>query len=300
MQRLASLLILLALVPLPPLRAETGTGKAPSLLYPAPSAYFLLPLPGDYASMRYTPGSLDRAANLQRRLELASRTFERAVKRELELTVYLLSREEWGQSQFDVEYGLPVRVGRHSLAVPAFGDPGTVRLWSGLLAGALPQVTGQPMRGTPQEAATMILADLFCQLLTAEILVDDIGIAGDAYWVRGLMTHLASADASRRHEPRRLEDLDAMYGRLAVSNRSRPFAARDYGPELDLNDWLWFQASLHRGARILLTKEGKGALKKMKKMAKRDGGTLRGETLLRKYDPLEEWYRETFSGVSFR
>jgi hypothetical protein len=300
MQRLSFLLVFLALLPASLAGAELGTMKAPSLLYPEPNSFFLLALQGDYATIRYTPGSLDRAANLQTRLELASRTFDRAVKRELELTVYMLSREEWVNSRYDIEYGLPLRVGRHSLAVPAFGDPGTVQLWSGMLAGSLPQVKGLPLRGTAHEAATMILADLFCQLLTAEILVDDIGIAGDAYWVRGLMTHLASVDASRRHDPRRLEDLDAMYGRLASSHQGRPLAARDYGPELTLDDWLWFQASLHRGARILLQEEGKGALKKMKKITKHDGGVLRGETLLRKYDPLEEWYRETFSGVSFR
>lgn len=300
MKRLASLFVLLTLSPLSMLGAEVGAGKAPTVLYPEPAVQFLLPMEGDYVSMRYTPGALDRAANLQTRLELASRTFERAVNREMQVTVYMLTRDEWEQSAYNIAYGVPLRVGRHNLAVPAFGDPGTVRLWSELLAGGLPQVSGQPLRGTPQEVATMILADLFSQLLTAEILVDDIGIAGDAYWVRGLMTHLASIDAFRRHDPRRLEDLDAMYTRLAQTVGDRPFAARDYGPELSLKDWLWFQAALHHGARILLDKEGKGALKKMRKLSKRNDGLLRGETLLRKYDRLEAWYRAMFSTVSFR
>jgi hypothetical protein len=38
--------------------------KAPTFLYHEPNAYFLLPMSGDRVSMRYSRGSLDRAANL--------------------------------------------------------------------------------------------------------------------------------------------------------------------------------------------------------------------------------------------
>jgi hypothetical protein len=294
---LCSLLLVSALVP----SARVAAATAPAVLFSEPSAYFLLPLPGDYINVRYTPGSLDRSANLQHRLELVARGFDRAANYELSSTIYVLSREEWEQAGYPVAYGLPVRVGRRNLAVAALGDAGTVRLWNALLGGVLPQVSGAPLRGSPQEAATLVLTDLFTQLLLSEILVDDLGIAGDAHWVRGLTSHLAFLDAMRRFDPQRMGDLDAIFGRLAErEGNTRPFSARDYGPDLELGDWLWFQAQLHRGARILLDKEGKGSLKKMKKLTRRDKGVLEGETLLRKYKALEAWFRESFSAVSFR
>ena len=81
---------------------------------------------------------------------------------------------------------------------------------------------------------------------------------------------------------------------------ARPFAAKDYSPELALSDWLWFQAQLHRGARLLMEEEGKGSLKKMKKLTRRNNGVLSGEALLRKYEVLDAWFRESFSAISFR
>ncbi len=274
--------------------------KAPTLIYPEPAVYLLLHLPGDLVNVRYTPGSLDRAANLQYRLELASRTFKRSVDSRLEIDVYVLSREEWRQARYDVPYGVPVRVGTRALAAPAEGDDGTVQLWSGLLRGMLPAVAGSPIRGTPQQAATMILADFLAQLLVSEILVDEVGIAGNQQWVRGLMTHVASVEFVKRHEESRLRDLDAMYGLLAQHAGPRAFSAREYAPDLGFGDWLWFQAQFHAGAQTIVAKEGKGSLKKMKKMRGKAGGVLSDEQLLRRYDALDEWFYASFTTVSLR
>ncbi len=273
---------------------------APTRLYPEPAVYLLLRLGGDFATFRYTPGSLDRAANLQFRLEHAARAFNRWVDLRLEVEVYLLNRDEWEQARYDLPYGVPGRVGRRGLAAPAEGDEGTVRLGADLLHGMLPAVAGQPLRGTPQQTATMILADVLTQLQMAEILVDEIGIAGDAQWVRGLMTHLASVDLVRRYETARLGDLDTMYRLLAQDRGPKAFSARDYGPDLGLRDWLWFQAQFHAGAQALLAKTGKGAVKKMKKLSKKDGGVLSGEGLLQRYDELSRWYYDSFTSVSLR
>ena len=50
------------------------------------------------------------------------------LRRELADNGIELTREEWEQSGYTVEYGVPVRVGRAGIAVPALGDDGTVAL----------------------------------------------------------------------------------------------------------------------------------------------------------------------------
>lgn len=272
---------------------------APTSLQSPPSAYFLLTLPGDRVQIQYTPGSLDRAARLQTRLNLVTRTFSRKADHDLNVVVFMLSREEWEQARYPVAYGMPVRVGTQGLAVPAAGDDGTVALWKGLLQGALPQVHGLPLRGTPAQASTMVMADLMSHLLVSEILVDTAGLTGDAPWVRGLMTHTSFLYGIRQHDPGRTVDLDVMYRRLAQASENRPWSARDYGPELVLEDWMWFQSALHFGAQKILDEEGKGALKKLKKLGRKDEG-LAGDALLLRYEDLNEWFQSTFSGVSFR
>ena len=273
---------------------------APTRIYPAPSPYVLLRLPGDFATVRYTPGSLDRSANLQNRLQLAARAFKRWVDTRLEIEVYVLSRDEWRQARYDVPYGVPVRVGRRGLAAPAEGDDGTVELWASLLHGMLPAVAGTPIRGTPQQTATMILADFLTQLQMSEILVDEIGIAGDEHWVRGLMTHVASVDLVRRYEVVRLKDLGTMYELASREAGTRAFSVRDYGPDLNLLDWMWFQAQFHVGAQTIIAKEGKGSLKKMKKLRRKSDGVLSGDLLLKRYENLGDWFHASFTAVSLR
>ena len=299
---LTALLLLFGLVASPAVSAQAPAAvlQAPTRIHPKPAVYFLLRLPGDFATVRYTPGSLDRAANLQTRLELAARAFKRWIGFRLEVDVYVLSRDEWQQAGYEVPYGVPIRIGQRGLAAPAEGDPGTVELWADLLKGTLPAVAGTPIRGTPQQAATMILADFVSQLQMCEILVDEAGLAGDEHWVRSLMTHLASVDLVRRYEEVRLRDLDTMYQLLSRDGGPKAFSARDYGPDLGLKDWLWFQAQFHRGAQAIIAKTGKGSLKKMKQMRKKTDGVLAGERLLRRFDGLDAWYHESFTAVSLQ
>lgn len=274
--------------------------KAPTRLHGEPAAGNLLPLPGDWATFRYSFGSLDRAANLQTRFEVALRLLERWTNRRVEVATYVLTRDEWEASGYSVEYGVPVRVGRNAIAVPALGDDGTVALWSRVLDGMLPQVQGLPIRGTPQHAATLVLADIVAQLLMAEIVIDEVGLAGDSLWLRGLMTHVASLDFARRKDAGRIRDLDNMYRVLHQQRRDLRYSSRDYDADLDLRDWLWFQGHFHAGANLILEREGKGALKRLRKLAKKDHGVLRGERVLRDFKGLEDWFAASFSAVSFR
>lgn len=286
----------------PPPPPPPPPAAAPTFVYPEPNLYLLLRLPGDRVAVRYTPGALDRAANLQSRLEAVSRLFTRWANREATLRGFVLSREEWTQAGLDaVPYGLPVRAGRYGLAAPAVGDDGIVALWRRLLDGHLPNVAGTPLFGSPEEAACLIASDVLAQVLVGETLAEGVGIAGDQHWVRGLMAHVVSDAVSRKIEPGRAVELGPFFDLLAAGRKGPALAASDYRPEISLEDWLWFQARFYVGARLLVADEGKGdVVKKMMKIARRSEGTLRADELLHEYKKLGEWYRETFTAVSSR
>lgn len=281
------------------LAAQDGR-KAPTRLHAPPEGAYLIRLPGDFATVRYTPFSLDRAARLQSRLELALRSWDRWINADVQVNAFVLSREEWERSGYTVEYGIPVRVGRTAIAVPAAGDAGTVALWSEVLGGMLPQVQGAPIRGTPQQVATMVLADIVAQLLVAEIVIDETGLAGDQNWLRGFNTHVASLEFVQRKESARMPDLDAMYRWVIQQRGEKIMSGRDYQPDVNFEDWLYFQACFHFGAHALLDKAGKGGLKKLRKLGKKDGNVLQAERVLRQYEGVDAWFHQTFSAVSFK
>lgn len=275
---------------------------APTRLYPEPAASFLLlRLGGDRAHFLYTPGSLDRAANLQERMEIVARTFERWTKKQhVDLAVFVLNRRDWEDAGINVEYGIPVRIGTRAIAAPARGDAGTVALWSGLLAGRLPSVIGTPILGTPEELASLVVADVFVQVQAGEILVDFLALYGDEPWVRGVIAHLAALAVVLRVGTDRPEDLEALYRQFLIRHPPKTFSLRDYQPELSLEDWLYFQAQFHFAARAIFDKEGKDAVKKMQLWKKKGGNAISADRLRRKYKDLDAWLTENFSVVSMR
>ena len=278
--------------------SEPGVAVAPTRLYPEPARYLLLPLGGDRAHFYYTPGSLDRAANLQFRMEIIGRSFERWANERLEYVVYVLNRREWQEAGIDVQYGIPVRIGGQGVAAPARGDAATVELWSELLGGVLPRVVGTPFQGTPQEVASTVTADVLVQLHAGQILVDALALDGDEPWIRPVMAQLAALVVVVRAGTDRPEDLAAFYRQLTQRHPPKKFSVRDYRNDLALEDWLWFQAQFHFGARTIQEKVGKNTLKKMIKLGKK--GRLEGTELRRKYPGLGEWLRTSFSAVSFQ
>lgn len=298
MTRLIPTLTLAAFLGIPCAQAA-ATLKAPTVAQSEPSLYLLLRLPGDRADIRYVPGYLDRAANLQSRLEPAARAFENWIDRPFQMVAYVLTREEWQQAGLPTAYGIPVRVGRTGIAAPALGDDETVRLWADLLQGMLPTVQGLPLRGTPQHAASLVAADVATQLLMAETMVDDIRLSGDLPWVRGLLSQVIAVGLVKRFEENRLRELDAFYDLLTRQHGEKAFSARDYGPDLSLPDWLWFQAQFYEGAKLLIDKEGEDAIKKMIKLNKKHG-TVPGAMVLQRYKRLGEWFHSSFSAVSMR
>jgi hypothetical protein len=277
--RAATMLLVLALVPL------GGTSQEA----PPP---FLLVLKGQAAYVNYTPGALDRAIHIQRRIELVAVDFSKLTKMQIRVRVFVLSRDEWGQFGFGLPYGLPGRIRGTTLAVASLGDPGTVSLWTDILGVAPPPLPGIPIKGTAQEASTLAMGDLLTQVETARILLSSGGIRGEVGWVQQVLAHLVARVAFERYESARLENINNFFAQLGQGASGHTLA--QYSQGLDLKTLLWFESRFHQGARLVLEGGKKNEGRELFKAAVKNGGLVTEQMMLERYPQLRVWLDEAF------
>ncbi len=256
----------------------------------------LLDLRGRGANVRYTPGSLERAARVQESYGLLATRIAPWTKSKEALLVYLLSREDWQAAGIALPYGFFTRLPVHGLAIPAWGDPGTVGLWRDLLGSALPEVEGEPVRGSAEEASSVRMADLLADVEAVRLLLERAAIQADSVWAGELMAHSVAYSVLWKHRPARLAAAERLYATVLARDRALPAPAlADYRSGLSMEDWLRFQARFSRGARRLAEVEGMGAGKAIVKLARRSGGRLSGAALLARWPALSAWRAESFA-----
>jgi hypothetical protein len=68
--------------------------------------------------------------------------------------------------------------------------------------------------------------------------------------------------------------------------------------DIGLADYLWFHAQFFQGAQVLLHDEGRGSIKKLRKLTRRGDGILLSASLMDEYKDLRAWFGEAFSTVS--
>ncbi len=242
----------------------------------AAEAPYLLAIEGPPVSVRYSPGSLDRADQVQRRLvRLVAETGHRNLRQPV-LLVELLRAEEWRGSGLAEPYGMPAIGGGGTLALPAWGDPETVALWRGLLDGWLPSAPGTPLRGSSEEAASLAGADLVGEVEAGRIVLSRLGLTGGEPWVDDLLACALAVTALQRNEPGRWAEVRQIHAALAA----RPEAARD-----ERFRRLRFVAAADRLGR----ETGKLPFRPLLKMATKKKVPLTAARLLERYPWLAEW-----------
>ena len=284
--RAAAALPALALALLVPAaaRAQATVESAPaSALAVVASRLLLLPAPG--CDVRYTPGSLDRAATAQEWLcELAAGA-ARAVRRATPLEVLLLTRDEWTEARLPCAYGEPCRVAPGVLALPAAGDPGTVELWRAVL-GALPALSGTPLVGSVDEVASLAPSDAMASALAARELAAAVGFVVDEPWMNDVLGHLLFLDAARRGGTGRGEAMAGFW--QAVRDLPAPAAAvpaaagRPPGetrPGESLRGELQRQARLFALAQAIAGRAHRMPARQLWRLQEKAGGTLRAADL---------------------
>lgn len=249
--------------------------------------------------MHYTPGALDRAVHVQERFELLAEQFKSWGGQPGLTAVYLISREEWEETDLEEPFGLPGSLGTSQVALGSWGDEGSIDLWEELLGRDLPAVPDTSMRATPQEASSLWLGDLVAQVRVAGGLLETSGYYGDEPWVDGLLAHLVSLSASRIYEEIQMPQIARFW--LALSQQGGGPGARALSgrPQADAPaEELWYEAQFYEGARIVLEAEGKAAPKKALKLAKKGDGRISGAELLGKYPTLGRWLATSFGQES--
>jgi hypothetical protein len=277
--RFVALSLLLALIPT---EAASQEDQAP----------FLLALKGQAAFVNYTPGALDRATHLQRRIELLAVDFSNQIKMALQVRIFILNRDEWAQFGFGLPYGLPGRIRGTTLAVPSLGDEGTIELWTGILGMAPPPLPGIPMKGNAVEASTLAMSDLLTEVEASRLLLSSAGIRGETVWVHQVLAHLVARGAFVRFEAVRMPEIDAFFAQLGLQPSKLPLER--YSQGLDLKTLLWFESRFSLGARIILEGAKSKEIRKLLRATLKSGGLLTEEALLASYPALQVWLDETF------
>jgi len=256
----------------------------------------LLVLPGRATTVRYTPGALDRAARVQERAEQLAEVFYKIDQRPGPFDIWVLEREDWRAAGLARAYGIPEGVGEGRFALPAQGDPEQVAAMTRLLGGPPPSSSWVPLRGTPEEAGALAVADEIFQVQAAQDFARRVGLAGDRPWVDGVLAQLVARIAFERFEPGRMIEIAATFDRFTArfgGQASR--RADDYQEGLPLESELWYQAQFLRGADVIWVKEGEGgSIRYLYKLIQR-GTPLPAAELERAYPGLVAWRATSFA-----
>lgn len=261
----------------------TVLGVAPAAAQDMPFLLDLPVTPDRAAAVRYTPGSLDRAAHVQNRYSLLADDFNRWGGRRLPLLVVLLSREDWQRLGVQLPFGFPVRLPNGTVMLAAWGDGGTVELWQQLLAEGLPALDGTPIRGTTEEAASLLITDLLGQVEAARGLLSRGGFGSPQPRIADLMAHTLALSAVLNHDRGRLGLLDDLYRQLETAPAEIP------GADPTLGGWLRYQGDAYRAARTLAVKRGNASAKQLLKLARKKDGTLMPDDLRKRFPELGPW-----------
>jgi hypothetical protein len=255
----------------------------------------LLDLPGDLASVRYTPGALDRAASVQARFELLGEEFTRTRYLAAAVVFYVLSPEDWAAAGLANDYGEPQALGTDALVVPAWADQeliARVRVW---LGGEVPKSAGLPLLATREEAGALGISDLLAQVAVARLLATRANLRGDAAWIAPVMAHLVARLAWDKFEPGRMPEIAALFDAMAAQDKTpggHPISA--WSDALPLPERAWFETRFMRAADLIVVKKGPRGTRKLLNQAVTGTQPLSQAVLLKEIPGLADWLATTF------
>lgn len=259
------------------------------------SAMFLLDLPGETVAVRYSHGSLERAVQVQDNFELMVGDFRDWTRTKVGLVLFLLSRDEWKELDYRAPYGVPEPAGGRGIALPAWGDDGTVEVWQKILGTRLPVLPDQPSRGTPEQVASLGVGDLMASVEAAQIMLRAAGISGDQPWVEGVLAQVVVLSNIQAHHGTRLADVRMVFGDLSRAgggSGAHPLSAVNSPPSLRAR--LWFESQFFNAANLLVGPDGKYPARAIFKHARKNGGLVLAADLLAESPELGSWLNSSF------
>ncbi len=279
--------------PLPP----PGTPPTPTeAAEPDPLSGYpdLLLLPGRPVDVRYVPDSLDRAANVQKRLEVIAAALEPIAERPFPLRGVVLDREAWTKAGLGAAWGLPARTGQSVFATCADGDSELVGRIRGLTGGWLPELAGVPMRGTPEGAAAMEVSDALLELEVARGFLDFEGVRASEPWIAALLDQVAARLAWEATDPGGMPALADLFDRMADVQGAPPRLA-DYRRDLPFEQDLRYQSRFLRGADVVWVAKGERGSRRWLKKLVRAGVPVSRVMIEKEFPGFAAWERDSFA-----
>jgi len=238
---------------------------------------YLASLEGPPVTVRYAPGSLDRADGIKLRFErLIEQTGKRRWWKQPLLVVELLEADAWRRSGLAEPFGLPAISAEGSLALPAWGTPETVAVWRDLLDRRLPSTSDTPLRGSSEELAGLAAADLVGEVEGSRLALARLGLAGVEPWVNDLLACALTVSALREYEAVRRGEALQLFATLAKRGET--------SPDQRLSRLRWIAAAERIGVET-----GKLPAKSLLKLVRKQSGPLPAAVLLESFPWLEEW-----------
>ena len=274
---LVGLVTLLAFAAFP---LEAQSGDAPTLLT----------LDSGAVQVRYSPGSLERASKIHDLLyELVTSYTGWSRTRVLPMAL-VLDRDQWETRQSPRPYGLPVVIAPGQVALPAFGDEGTISLWRGYLDGWLPMAQGNVFGGQLDEASSLLAADYLGYVEVSKSLIERGGFKTDEAWILDMASHIQAVTGAGRVRSEAVFALTTFFQRLARANEGEAVSLGAYADGVSFARWLWFQGRFQEAALIIVDADGGRSMKRLRKIQGKSPDDLvtRG-ALLKRYPALAEW-----------
>jgi len=259
----------------------------------------LLDLPGDLASVRYTPGALDRAASVQARFELLAEEFTRTRYLAAAVVFYVLSPEDWAAAGLANDYGEPQTLGTDALVVPAWADQELIARVGVWLGGEVPKSAGLPLLATREEAGALGISDLLAQVAVARLLATRANLRGDGEWIAPVMAHVVARLAWDKFEPGRMPEIAVLFDAMAAQDKTPGgHSISAWEETLPLPERAWFETRFMRAADLIVVKKGARGTRKLLNQAVTGTKPLNQELLFKEIPELAAWLAATFPAAA--
>lgn len=212
----------------------------------------------DQVPTRYSEGSLLRASKLNERMVAIVNEVSRSSGKRLLLPLAVLSRRDWATHGPKGPYGIPGRLPRGGLGLPARADAGVVDLWKRLL-GRLPAIREEPYDQDRPAIASLEVIDALGAVSAARILLEEAGLKVDRPWLEEVLAH-AEAELGENANGNEVAVL-RVFADFSPPAKRLPLQA--FASGLRYRDWLAYQQLFHHAADVLLSEAGPRALRRL-------------------------------------